>query len=291
MSLLTLAQYKSLTGTTATTNDTLISALLPAVQSQLETYCDRKFDRSTYYEWLKYNGEIELDQWPVNNILMIGTVIETGTWTDTSNTLLLNLQRGINSQDGIAGLYVTNQYTLATTFYSFATYTTLATLKTAVEAAHATLTLAYPTAPTYTYASMSTNLLRDCTGNVMYGAYAQPSIQYRIEEGTRRTLIIPANVTTYFQALNYWLEETLFVAYNYGYDNANVPSGLQLTLSNIIKDMVNITTSSGGGLYKSQTITNYSETTWDTAQINKLITERYTADLEPFRRKSIMSVG
>ena len=291
MALLTLAEYKTITGTTSTTNDAFITSQIPVIQSALETYLDRKFDRAVNYEWLQYSESMQLEQWPVNNVLLIGTVITMATIADTSNTLSFSIVSGKNVQDGIAGMYVTNQYTLASTFYSFATYTTLATLKTAVETAHATVTITYATNPTYTYASVSTNLLRDSTGLEIYGAYSQLQLQYRIEEGTRRVLSVPKNITSLFQAMDYWFENSIFVAYNYGYDTANVPQGLKFIVSSIIIDIISIYDLNSSGVYKGiysgETLGDYSWTLNPNSTLNALINDKYASALEPYRKKVI----
>jgi hypothetical protein len=284
MSLITLAEYKSLTGTTTNTNDAFISSLIPAIQSTIETHCDRKFDRAINGEWLCYSENLILDQWPVNNVLMIGTTITVGTITDTTNTYTFSIVAGKNAQDGIGGMYMTNQYSLATTFYSFVTYTTLGALKMALELI-AGVTLAYPTDPTYSYNLMSTALLRDCNGTTLMGAYNQPQLQYRITEGTRRCLSVPQNLNTMFVGMDWWYESTIYVRYDYGYSTENVPQDLKQIASNIIKDTISISNVAGGGIYSSITVTNFSETLWDYSQINKLVVDKYAPLLEPYRRK------
>jgi hypothetical protein len=56
MALATLTQFKLLRGVTDTTNDTLFTMLLTNAQSDIESFCDRKFEKTTYTEFYSGSG-------------------------------------------------------------------------------------------------------------------------------------------------------------------------------------------------------------------------------------------
>lgn len=70
--LATLSQFKTLRGISQsdTSNDTLFSMLLANAQSDIESFCDRKFELATYTEYYSGNGNRNfcLRQRPVNSI-------------------------------------------------------------------------------------------------------------------------------------------------------------------------------------------------------------------------------
>lgn len=282
--LVTLAEVKAYTGLTSA-SDAFITSLIPAVTNAIETHCDRRLLKWQWQCWYSYDRALILNQWPVNNILFLGTPVAAIQVTDSANTYSFNIvqQNGTNPSI-VAKLTVTDGFTLTSTDFLFSTYTTLAALKVAVVAAFPALTLDIATSPTYNFDAMNTLCLRGGTGTTWYGAIRQ-NVLYRIDDETSRTLIIPQNVIVQFNALDYWFETSLCVIWDAGYETATVPYGLKLTASNICNDIINITKLPSAGLVKSEQIKNYSYSLFDNARIYALINDNYLNDLQPYVKK------
>ena len=284
--LISLAELKAYTGITGTTSDSLLTNLIHSVQDAVEVYLDRRLMRWTYQQWFEYDRALILPQWPVNNVFFIGTPVNCVTIADSTNSYTFNINQtnGVNPTI-IPQLTVTNGYTLVSQNFPFATYTNLAQLKVAVEAACAGVTLTLVTSPTYNWPDMNTLCLRAGSGLNLYGAVRQ-NVLYRIDDGTNRTLIIPQDVIVQFNALDYWFETSLLVIWDAGYDQASVPTGLKQIISDMCDDYLNLSKINGGGLIKSETIKNYSYTLADTSTVFDIV-KNHSSDLEPYRKKLV----
>jgi len=283
--LISLAELKAYTGITGTANDALLTNLIHSVQDSVEVYCDRRFMRWTWTNWFKYERELYLPQWPVNNILYIGTPVVAIRITDSADNHSFNITQPDSNNTTIPAAFIVNDTeALTATSYSFDTYTKLSTLKTAVETAFPTVVLTLSTDPSYDYPNMNTKCLRTGTGLTVYGAISQ-NVLYRIDDQTNRILTIPEDVTVIWNALDYWFEVSLVCIWDAGYDTTNVPTGLKQTISNICRDYMNMSTLPSAGLVKSETIKNYSYTLFDSSKVTNIINTNYLNDLEPYRKK------
>ena len=292
--IMTVAEVKAQIGipVATTTFDIQIASWIPVVRSQMEMYCDRKFLKWNWQQWFEYDRAIILPQYPVNNILHLGTPVAAISITDTSN----NLQFFVNQPDSsnytaIPKFVVTDSSDFTTTEFLFSTYTTIGDLKTAVEAAFATVTMAVSTAPVPDFSTMNTLRLRRGSGYTIY-ASIQQNVLYRIDDNTQRTLIIPQNVIVQFNALDYWFETSLLIMWEAGYTpQENVPQALQFIVSSIIRDMMSLYDLDSSGvpknIFKSETLGDYSYTLDPSSMISNLINEKYAAQLEIWRKKSI----
>jgi hypothetical protein len=280
--LISLAEVKALTGLTSA-NDSIINSLIPSVAEQIETYLDRRLCKYTWFEWKKYDNNLELSQYPINNVLMMGTPTQVITITDTSDAYNFNITQEDNTNYTIKSkLSVINQSTFAVTDYSFDTYITLTDLKTAVETAIPAITITIEAG----YETQNTKCLRSGTGKSVYGVVKQ-DILYRIDDNSNRYLSIPNNIYLNFNVVDCWFDNVLFVAYSAGYDSTDVPAGLKLIVANIIKDCVNINSLGSSSLLKSESIKNYSYSLFDSSQISVLINQKYAVDLYQYSKKSI----
>jgi len=291
MAIITLAQYKSLTNTTDTANDTYITALIPAIQGQIEIYCDRLFDASNYYEWVRYDNPILTTEYPLNSLLFIGSKYKVATF---SNTGTETYNYSINS----LGIDVTVDSTFISTSFLFATYPTLADLKTAIETAFPFVTLTIESG----YTTMNYRYLKLGTGVDIYGA-----------KRLSTTSQIFDNRTLKLSECNFLTDcacgscSDIYIIYNAGYSSSTMPPALQLIMSNVIKDILAINsvtnaTNSGGnvitGLLASESIGEYSYSlgnglTGDTASILDIgkVVKRFEDDLYPWRKKTIGDGG
>jgi hypothetical protein len=133
--IVTLAEVKSLNGITVTTYDTYISSIIPVVCRAMENYCRRRFVKSNWIQWVPKENITILDNWPINNVLLIGAPYGCFTINDTNNIYTFNLTHPTSTNPNIVSkLIATNTSTLVQTEYLFSTYTTVGALKTAVEA-------------------------------------------------------------------------------------------------------------------------------------------------------------
>lgn len=294
--IMTVSELKGMIGIPAatTTYDAQLAIWLPIVREQVEMYCDRKFLKYTWSNWFEYDRAIILPQWPVNNVLLLGTPCVAIQITDTTNIYQFNVSQPDSVNYTVVPKFtVTNGNTFATTDFLFSTYPTLASLKAAVELAYPGVTLTLSTAPIPDFTQMSTLCLRRGSGYTIYGAIRQ-NVLYRIDDQTNRTLIIPQNVIVQFNALDYWFETSLMVIWEAGYDPAvsgGVPSALKFIIASIINDMMSVydLQSSGvsKGIYRSETLGDYSYSLDPTSMISNLINDKYAQQLEIWRKKVI----
>lgn len=286
--ILTLAEYKSLTGTTSAANDTLITALLPAVQSQIQVLCDRLFDLQDYYEWHNYSPTVIVSQYPLTQLKFLGTIVRGASFSPTTG---YNYEITFSQTTGLpVNLVITNDLTFASTTFALAPLVDLAGLKVAVEAALPAITLTIESG----YATTNYRLFKRGSGTDLYVAERLNAIT-RIDDN--RTAVMMEDLSfLFFLTMDVGTDVQLFVMYTAGYATADVPQALKLIAANIIKDIVSIQTGSSGGaisgLYKSETIGNYSYTmaipvsataTLDIANI----VLKYADQLYPFRKKTI----
>ena len=134
MALTTTAKFKTYAGISASTDDALIADLILRAQSEIERYCQRAFDSTTYREFYDGEGQSELllKHYPVTAVKMLGVGREDAfqiknTSSDayhayvsvTDTTIQLVVQGGTNEDD---------------TSLTLATYATLTLLIAAIEA-------------------------------------------------------------------------------------------------------------------------------------------------------------
>lgn len=81
MAVITTAQYKTYAGITVTTWDTLLGVLIPACQSDVESYCNRLFDTATYTETLDGDntGQLQLSNYPITSITSVSYLAPNGS--------------------------------------------------------------------------------------------------------------------------------------------------------------------------------------------------------------------
>ena len=271
--ILTLAQYKSLQGITVATNDTLISALLTPVQAAIESYCDRKFDTDTYYQWFSFSQNVVLPQYPVTQISMLGysevfaSIVITGEFTIEIKSDRISVTTGA----------------FVTTDFTFAAFANITLITAAITAAFPTITFTL----TATYATATPYRLR--TGVVydtLYGA-APSKLAYRIPDDSNRIIEIGFDLSLGFvYAWDEYFKDTIFVCWKGGYTSTSMPTDLQLLMSNIVRDIVDADTSNITGLFKSESLTNYSYTLADPSQIRRFLS-KYYEELENWKKKTI----
>ena len=242
--ILTLADYRTLTNTVSGIDDSYITELLTVVQSQIENFCDRKFDSQDYSEWYKYSRYLILREYPVTNVKFLGTLQKMATFSsDDYNYELTN-----------TALNVTDN-TLTTTTVTFGgAITTLTDIKTAIETAIPTITLTIDSG----YTNASYKLLRVGTGKDVYGAVRSVAQTKLIEDESRTLELLADSSFIFFYASDYCTDVNMYLVYTAGYTASTMPLDLQMVEANIVSDISNAQTSGITGLVTSETITNYS---------------------------------
>ena len=273
-SIITLAEVKTLNNISVTTYDTFISGIIPTVERAIENYCMRRFVKNQWVQWFPLDNEIITDNWPINNVLVVGVPYEAVLITDTSYALNFVVTQTTSNNIEVDGkLIVTDTSALTSTEYLFSTYTTLGALKTAVEAAHATVTFTYQTVQSpIVFSTISTKAIRATVGNTLIvgcNYFEQSTFNstgdiYRLSDNSDRLFLKPEFYdwcTNYCRsyncntACNYpttWYEPSsnIMLIYDSGYTTANMPKELKLIAASIISDYMAIYDVQGNGVYK-----------------------------------------
>ena len=293
MSILTLATYKSLTGTTSAVNDTLINSLIAPVQDQIEQYTDRKFDAADYFEWFPYTSNLFVKQFPINYVKYLGYSAYVAQFDSDD----------YNYQITPTGIVVTSSVTFTSTTFLFATYANLTLLKTAIELALPAITLTIQAG----YETMNYRLLKLGTGRQVYGAEKYDITTSVDNSESNFVQLQPGIGDAYPIAWGIVNDRPLLLVYNGGYAYADMPSGLQLIMANVIKEIVSSLTAGGSGsnssgsgitgIYKSESIGDYSYTLADggttvngsvigAADVAKFVS-KFSDDLYVYKKKII----
>jgi hypothetical protein len=323
----TLAQVKSLNNITVSTADTFITAMIPVIGRAIEYWCRRRFCKSNWIQWYPVQRELILDEYPINNVLLVGVPYTAFTITDTNNLYNFNIsQANSRNLNIVSKLSVTNTQTFAVTDFLFSTYTTIGALKTQVENDISGVTFTYGTLPTtITIADQNTLTLRACSGKTVYfGAnyfdqFSNAGVGdiYRISDTSDRLLLNPSyanssvfnryydqfatgygNIDSYAPQ-DWYNPDDIMVVWNAGYTTAEMPQELSLVATAMINDLIALFDVLGDGSYKgiyqSERLGDYEYRLWDVsggasnedAMIADLIQHKYAIALDRFRKKSI----
>lgn len=291
MAIITLADYKSMTGAIGVTNDTLINALIPVVQDQIEEHLDRKLDIQTNYEWMSYNPTLIVKEYPITKLTFIGSMYGVGTFNPSTG---YNFQINSNySTDGTpTGLTITKDSDFSTNTISFSSAGHLEELQTQVEALYPGMTIDIISG----YEATNYRLFKPGTGKDIYAGV-------RLDANTR---LVDNRIIEFLQDASFIFlascdlisDVQLLVIYETGYSATNMPKTLKLVACNVIKDIVNILT--GGqaspgartGLYNSESWNpdsksySYSVNEASNLEITKCVA-KYEHQLWKYRKKVI----
>jgi len=316
----TLAEIKALDNISVVTYDTFLSANIPTICRAIENYCRRRFLKQTWGQWCTMEYELLTDNWPINNVLLLGVPYDAILITDTNNIYNFNVSQVTSNNIQVEAKFTaTNTSTLVSTDFLFSTHLTLGTLKTAVEGALAGVTFAYQSSipSTITAANINTLTLRPTSGKTLYAGLNYFDLTtsnsvgdvYRINENSDRLLINPnyASVTHNLSSNQYsnyngyssidsgsvidWYNETdLLIVYDSGYTTALVPQELKWVVASIIRDLMSLYNLDGSGIYKgiyaSEGLGDYNYKLADNAQISQLL-NRYHDLLDFYKKKVI----
>lgn len=317
----TLAEVKALNNIGVSTYDAFINSYLNPVDRAIETYCRRRFLNATWTQWVSKDKEALVDNWPINNVLLIGVPEAVVKINDTTNSYNFTITQPTSNNISIdAKLIVTNTTTFITTEFSFATYTTLGILKAAVELALAGVTLDYQTNTTpLSYANLNTLTLRPTSGKTIYAGlnYFDQSTNtslgdiYRISDNSDRIIFNPNFISaSYFNSTSSQLgpyttgysnidtgysfesynNADILIVYSSGYTTANMPQELKWVASSVIKDILSIYDIESSGvaknIYSSENLGDYGYTLNKDATIANII-NRYSAQLDYYKKKCI----
>jgi len=319
--IVTSGEVKAINNITSAALDTFINNNIPVVSRAVENYCRRRFCRYTWTQWVNIERELMTDNWPINNVLLIGIPYEIFTITDTTNAYNFTITQTSSNNISIDGKFIaTNTQTFVATEFLFSTYPTVAQLKTAVESTLSGVTFTYQNNPTpVSFTTLNTLTLRPTSGKTVYAGvnYFDKNTNtglgdiYRISDDSDRIIFNPnfmsaaksiysgnymgPYTTGYtnidaggFSYESYNENDTLLV-YDAGYTTANMPQELKWVVAAIINDLTALYNLNGNGLYngmKSETLGDYSYTIGDKMYIYDLL-NKYKDMLSVFIKKII----
>ena len=274
MAIITLADYRTLTNTDATDGyDAYITSLIPVVQASIEDYCDRKFDSDTYYEWYYFDTDrvTVLNQYPINHILYVGNPVNMANVSWSSGSYNIEITS--------SSVIVTNDSDFSQDEYLFADNSTITDLKTEIEDDYPAITVAIVSG----YELTNTLLLRTGSGKAWSGA-SRFEAQVRPKDNSDRCIeFVTENSMFYFDST--YFDRKLFVMYQAGYAEDDMPSDLQMVEAMIIRDYINLFNTNINPLIKSQSITNYSVTYVDTDLLNNIV-NNFASQLDGYKKKT-----
>jgi len=273
--LITTAEFKALMNISGTTYDTLLASLIPAVQSEIESVLDRKFDSQNFSQWFSWvagAGQIVLPQWPLQKLLLIGQAVKMATLTWASGDYGIEVL-----SDKISVVNV-----LTPTDFTFAAHPTLDVMKVAIENS-----TAVRVAIESGYTTTRCELLQTGSGTTWYGA-KRLDARLRLLDRSDRVLGLIESLDTVF-LLDDIQGYDLMIAWTAGYATADVPAGLKLVTANILADCV--AQVANGTIVdpnlKSETISNYSYTRFDADMVGRAVA-KFRADLDPWRKTTVV---
>ena len=114
--ILTLSEFKAITGITTNTYDSFINANISTVQNVIETYLDRLLDAQDYYEWKPYSTQLLTEQYPINSLKFIGCIQKMAEFTP---------QAGYTYEVTSTGINVIDDATFTTNTFLFSVSSTL----------------------------------------------------------------------------------------------------------------------------------------------------------------------
>ena len=293
--IVTLAEVKAINNiaSTDTTYDSYISAVIPTICRAIESYCRRRFVKANWVQWTQRERELLTDNWPINNVIMIGAPYDVALINDTTNNYNFDIvQQTSNNIEIDPKMIVSNTVSFTTTEYLFSTYTSLGSLKAAVEANTTGVTFTYQSSvpSTFTASAINTLTLRATSGKTLYAGLnifdltTSNSVGnvYRISDSSDRLLLNPnyAEVSRVLNTgyagsyssgwsnidsgatLDWYQEQDTMVVYNAGYTTANMPKELKWIVASIIQDLMALYDVQGSGVYKgamkSESLGDYS---------------------------------
>ena len=132
--LTTLVRFKQYAGITGTSQDALITALLPQVSGAIERYLRRTLETTTYKSWLDGSGSpiLRLNQYPILAIYYVAiSSVTVGYIKNTSSSVI----RASVSFDGtnLSLTEISTTGTVKTTDLPVSTSKIMSALKTAIE--------------------------------------------------------------------------------------------------------------------------------------------------------------
>lgn len=135
MNLTTLARVKAYLGISGTTQDALITLLIPQVSDQIAKHLRRDLAVTTYRSWVNGTGSpiLRLEQWPILTIYQVSISMMTAGYIENTGA---TTKRASVSFDGtnLSLMSINSSGTETLTDLPVATSKILSSLKTAVEA-------------------------------------------------------------------------------------------------------------------------------------------------------------
>lgn len=264
MSLITLQTYKTITGTTATTNDVLLETyLIPAVSDAVEGYVGRLLLEDDYIKWVRTGqfGLVTDLQAPVNRVNALwceGYVISVKNNGDTAISITV-------TEDDIA---ITEMGTGLTYVYPFGQYGSnkYSDLISAIGGdlpVDMTIEAGVYDGPCNLLKSETVAISKNGTGNLsgpIDALYGWKPVYNGVQTNVANT--------------------NLCISYNGGYKV--LPYDLQVAVANMCRDMLQIQLSDGTPKFKSESQGSYSYSLADGIVPSEVLTP-YTKTLDGYR--------
>ncbi len=254
MSLITLEQYKTITGTSSTDNDVVLEAyLLPAVSDAIESYCRRKFAEDSYITWKQtgqYGGISGLNA-PIQalyGVYGIAGVIKLANTNNYPVNVIVG-EESLTVADAVGDRYVFNY----DNYGSEKLNDLIDAINTASIGITATLEQDMPN--------------YKC-------AYLRP-YNYSISKNSSVTIdgpsdSIDAECPTWDRIDTHIAHSWVVVSYSGGY--TTLPYDLQVSIANMTRDLLNMQLSGTTAKYKSESQGQYSYSLADNVVPSEIIT-------------------
>ena len=285
--LITLAQYKSFVPSTLTTDEALISILIPVATKAIDRYTDRHLVEATYTEWVRAAGQAGVffpHEYPCKAVYAALRADPAATVAN-SGTIPLTL---VFSEDQLT-VYAT--LTGVTKSYTYATHANVSTLFAAVTADYPALTFTLSVDGTLLSTLLyPTSLLVGTDGTTIEIRAACTPINAQIDQHGRILYATGMSVGGFDTIGGYEANRdgqttnigNICLVYTAGFNP--VPGDLQMIAANVVRDMVQIQKNRRQTGVKSETISQYKYDNMDNVDYDNLVRTKYAGALSPFRR-------
>ena len=289
MSLISISQYRLLSLDNSST-DAQAQAYLDAASAAVETYLDRHLTYNTYSSWLHVGGDclnVFLPEWPVRRIKMVGGALVLGTIRYTG--VLSSMASVDITETSLTVRHFTTGVPAEFTF-DFTTYPTIKLLTDAIQQDASWICYTSPTWDDYPSTMLMPGGGQSASGITLTGV-AFAGSKYRLYDERRIELESSLGSLVYVNFDAGYATGTYPTQAGYAVTDPTVeslPADLMQIISNVGRDIWNISNTTGQGLISSESISKYSYTlnSGNTATTNivSTIVAKYSLQLARYRK-------
>lgn len=256
MNLTTLARYKAFKGISGTSQDALISAMLPLVSDQIARYLRRDLEATTYLSWVDGLGGdmLRLEQWPILAVYHVAVGAHTVARLSCPTSLAV---RATTAFDGtsLSLVSVKTDGSMSPDLLPVATSKTIATLNAAAELKGWSATLDSPN-----YANEPSSLIKPfASRDALYPTEAD----IEVPEDPEPVRVVDDDCILRPDGLEFPVGiQTVFVWYKAGYtlptdeSAGTLPPGLEMVAFQILSDA--LASRAINSLLQSESLGDYS---------------------------------